>query len=89
MKDLFGVEGPDVVPGRSNESPYQAFKRHNRYRRSESKTERCKYCLYALLRPCNDKNYYKCRFMGSSSCGATDIALRNVCDKFQQEKSDI
>ena len=85
MKDLFGIEVPDVEPDRSGESPYQAFKRQNRYRRSDCKKRRCKFCKFAVKKEYHDKNYYKCHLIGNSSCGATDIALRNVCDKWQAE----
>ena len=83
MIDLFGKEIPDTEPDRSTESPYQAFKRQNRYRLSTCKKKRCKFCKFAVKKEFGSKNYYKCHLIGTSSCGATDIALRNVCDKWE------
>ena len=83
MSDLFGKEIPDFEPDRSGESDYQAFKRQNRYRLADCKKKRCKFCKFKATKRFGKKNYYKCHLIGTSSCGATDIALRNVCDKWE------
>ena len=90
MIDLFGVEIPVHPPDHSNESDYQKFKRLNHYRRSEDKEVRCKTCRYAYqTQGRGPRRWTKCHLIGCSSSPATDIAQRNVCDKWERRQEQI
>lgn len=77
--DLFGGETPVIKPTRS---PYQEFKRVNRYRKAEG-DENCGNCGYSFQRGHGRKKWRKCRLMGCSFSVATDVSYRKVCDKWQ------
>ena len=80
MIDLFGKEIPDHET-KPKLSPYQTFKVVNRYRKRETKEQRCKACLYCMIHRHN-RDYYKCKLIGMSASPATDIRVNHVCDRF-------
>ena len=82
MIDLFGNDIPDVEP--SGTSQYIRFKQNNAYRESVNNAECCKTCAWLIKSEYHDKNYYKCELMGVSSSEATDIRLKNVCNKWKK-----
>lgn len=48
---------------------------------------KCKDCRYCIRVNYNDKHYYKCEIMGTSSSIATDIKLKNYgCSKWEEIK---
>jgi hypothetical protein len=66
-------------------SVYQQFKINNHYRLG-TKERRCKLCEHSR-RKVLAKTYYKCVMMGCSSSPASDIRLKNVCDKFEKDEN--
>ncbi len=83
--DIFGGETPIAftTPGRPVVIPaYEKFKTDNNYRRSTNKLVRCKTCKNLTYNQFA-KTYYKCRLIGTTGNPKTDIALRNVCDKWK------
>lgn len=78
--DLFG--NMTEMESKNISSPYLRFKNHNRYRLSENTESNCKNCNHCRRMEYHNKNYYKCILMGISHSTATDIKLKNVCDKF-------
>jgi len=80
-ENLFG-EMVDIKPPEPEgyKSQYQIFKKKNRYRLANDNLK-CKNCLNCEGWSYHDKTYYKCKLMGFSSSEATDIRLKNVCDK--------
>lgn len=78
--NIFG--GEDELKDYSGESSYQKFKRYEHYRVSESPFKTCKNCVNRKSFEYHNKNYHKCNLIGHSSSTATDIRLRNVCDRW-------
>jgi hypothetical protein len=64
-------------------SPYQKTKQQNNYRKSIDKNVSCKTCIYKLESHHNGKTYYKCKIIGESFSSATDIRLKNVCNRWK------
>jgi len=85
--DLFSGEVQDAPEDTDvgHESAYQAFKRRNNYRLAGDKAVCCKTCANLRGISFHDKNYYKCRLIGCSASPATDIRLRDVCDRWERE----
>ena len=83
MRDLFGVEVPDIplAPARGK---YEAFKRRNNYRKADGERW-CGKCEYFVTIDYHNKTYFKCRWMGCSASVASDIRKFNVCDVFHKE----
>ncbi|RLB96131.1 MAG: hypothetical protein DRH90_24885 [Deltaproteobacteria bacterium] len=82
--NLFG-EMQDVPDFRSgHQSAYQITKARNKYRLAGSKTKSCKTCINCVYLESNSyKKFYKCKLIGISSSEATDIRLKNTCDKHE------
>jgi hypothetical protein len=82
-KDLFG--NPAVMPAIAPRSKYQNWRAHVRYREAEVKERSCKFCEFAIELHHHGKKYFKCKFTGTSSSEASDIRLKNTCDKFKKD----
>ena len=69
-------------------SKYQKFKEANHYMTGSKKRccKLCDHCLSTGMR--NTKSYYKCELIGDSRGPATDIRLRDVCDKFNPSEGE-
>ena len=67
-------------------SKYQIIKARNNFGISKNSVERCKNCVHCYGIRGNTKIYYKCKLIGESACDATDIRLKNVCNKFDLDK---
>lgn len=69
-------------------SPYQRLKQQMRYRKANPlKGESyCKHCNYCIRMGYHDKVYYKCELIGISNSEATDIRVKNTCDRFKQKE---
>lgn len=78
---FFPVSDINSLKVHSKLSDYQIFKINNRYRLSKD-TNKCKNCLYLTSGGGNVRGYYKCELIGVSNSSATDIRLKNVCDKW-------
>ena len=78
--NLFG-EVVDIVPDKPK-SIYQQFKRANNYRLYTIKSISCKTCKHLSGFDYHNKRYYKCELIGISHSEATDIRLKNVCNKW-------
>jgi len=63
-------------------SLYQRIKLGNAYRLASDKTESCRYCIHRHHYKYHDKHYHKCDLIGVSHSEATDIRLKNTCNKF-------
>ena len=84
--NLFG-ELQEVDEGKkTNQSTYQITKARNKYGLAKNKTQTCKNCVNCFGVECNGKIYYKCKLIGNSSSEATDIILKNTCNKFELSK---
>ena len=84
--NLFG-EMQEMQSGNDNHlSNYQKIKKANRYRKSINSVERCKNCTLLIRVESYNKNYYKCELIGISGSEATDVKLKNVCDRFKLDK---
>ena len=66
------------------QSSYQIIKARNKYGLAKNKTESCKHCINCFSVEDN-KRFYKCKLIGNSACEATDIRLKNTCNKFELE----
>jgi len=83
MTDLFGEEyTPPERRKMGYESAYQLFKRVTHYRRSDT-AQQCRFCIHRDSGGYRTKMLHKCKLMGLSHSEASDIRLRNVCDKFE------
>jgi len=84
--NLFGEmqEIPDIKS--KHQSAYQIIKARNKYGLAKNKTESCKNCIHCFGIIGNTKTYYKCKLIGNSAGEATDIRLKNSCNKFIPEK---
>ena len=85
--NLFGElqEIPDFKS--THQSVYQITKGKNKYGLAKNKTQSCKHCINCFYVESNSsKKFYKCKLIGNSSCEATDIKLKNTCNKFEPEK---
>ena len=84
--NLFNELQPGPDPVKPKRSVIREFKSAVRFRIAESKDRSCKYCINKIT-TCTGSNkyFYKCRFIGITSGPATDIRLKNVCDKFKKE----
>jgi len=60
----------------------QLIKQKIRYRLSENKDKCCKTCINCFSKKYANR-YYKCKIIGDSDCSASDIRLKNVCDKWR------
>jgi hypothetical protein len=81
--DLFGKQYDEtyVEPKTKFIGKYQEWKLRNNYRLADDKEISCSACKYSFYWRYSVK-YYKCSAMGASNSTATDIRLKNVCDKF-------
>jgi hypothetical protein len=85
MKDLFGKDIPDYpLDQQRGESWYHSMKRTMGYRQTTAKEKCCKFCKQKRTFDYHNKNYHKCMLIGISHSEATDIRLRNVCDRFER-----
>ena len=66
-------------------SPYQIIKCRNKYGPSKNSVERCKNCSHCIGMRGNTKTFYKCKLIGVSNSEATDIRLKDTCNKFEHE----
>ncbi len=86
MKDLFGNEYTEMDLVREQISSvgkgkFQIAFEVAGYRRSEG-DERCKNCRYRVTHQYS-KTYHKCEWIGDTRSTATDIRLRNVCNRWR------
>lgn len=85
MTDLFGPE-PQYIGGEKKsgyEGPYQKFRRVFRYRISDTE-QKCENCAkISRHQGRSGKAYYKCSDQGNSASSASDVRLRNVCDRWK------
>ena len=82
MIDLFGNDYTPPENKSSNESGYQFFKRRFHYRKSDG-IKKCGNCQHHVSGKYTTKMLHKCEILGLSHSEATDIRLRNVCDKHE------
>lgn len=89
MKSLYGEQIPDLPPilERIPHGKYIDWKLDNKYRKAEYPGLGicCKTCVNKLSVHGGSKSYYKCSIMGVSASTASDIRLRNVCDKWERK----
>ena len=71
-----------------HQSIYQIRKAVNKYGPAKNKVERCKNCVHCFVIEGNNANYYKCRLIGNSRGPATDIRLKDTCNKFKLDESN-
>lgn len=84
--DLFGGETPAIDQMKlAHESKYMIWKKSVHYRKSENKLERCGTCTHHSHGQYNTKYLHKCRLLGLTHSEATDIRVKNVCDKWELE----
>lgn len=78
MIDLFGnkIEEPIKLP---------KCKQNIGFLINAPKDKCCKICKHSYGRTYHNKTYYKCIFIGCSHGTATDIRLKNGCNKFEKE----
>ena len=69
-----------------HQSIYQIRKAVKKYGTAKNKVECCKNCINCFGIEGNTKNYYKCKLIGDSRGPATDIRLRDTCNKFKLEE---
>lgn len=83
QKNLFGEMQEVDESKRGTLSHYQQVKKRNKFGPSRNNVERCHNCVNLLMVRGNTKNYYKCKLIGTSSSEATDVRLRDACNKFK------
>ena len=82
MKNLFGEEDDmKIIP--ANQSEYQKFRRRNNYHKSKDERQ-CGNCTSSFVKGHHNKRYWKCKLIGCSCAGATDIRKSYVCDKWRE-----
>ena len=69
---------------RITSSRYKRFKTANNYR-SAIGDDRCKTCKYLQSVKYHNKQYYKCVLIGNSMSTASNISLKNVCNRFEKQ----
>lgn len=57
--------------------------------REGTKERCCKNCRHSVCFDYHDKNYYKCLLIGVSCSAATDIRLKNLCNRWESETNGI
>lgn len=77
------VEAEEMQKQYNKMSEYQKFKYDNHYQLATGE-DKCQNCDYIYCEIYHDKKYYKCRLIGRSRGEATDIRLRNVCDRYKR-----
>lgn len=83
--DLFGGETPISKPPHG---PYEKRKKQLQYREAEAGSEkRCENCAHLIKKNFHGRNYYKCELIGMSSSEATDIRLKNTCNRFKKAEN--
>ena len=70
-----------------HKSIYQIRKAVNKYGPAKNKVECCKNCVSCVKIEGNTKNYYKCKRIGISHGEATDIRLKDTCNKFKLDEN--
>jgi hypothetical protein len=60
----------------------QKIRKYLNYRLG-NKEKSCRNCSHCIKFDYHNKVYYKCEIIGVSNSTATDIRLKNVCDKHQ------
>lgn len=85
QENLFG-ELQEVDQGRKKLGKYQVIKARNKYGTAKNSVESCKNCVNVFGIRANLKTFYKCKLIGSSSSEATDIKLKDTCNKFKLKK---
>ena len=63
----------------------QKIKQRNGFRIAPNKTTSCRFCKLLIKVDYHGKTYYKCDLIGTSHSEATDIRLKNTCNKFEHE----
>ena len=66
-------------------SKYQIIKARNKYGLAKVSAQSCKHCINCLRKRGNSKTFYKCKLIGCSASTATDIRLKDTCNKFEFE----
>lgn len=86
MKSLFGDEIPDISP-KTNEprGKFNSWKIENAYHRSQYPGISCKECNNFFKSGAGNKNFFKCKVMGSSASTASDIRANHVCVQFDRK----
>lgn len=79
--DLFGNPITEDKPAPTG--PYQILKAKMNYREG-TKTQCCAKCRKHRAFDYHDKTYHKCELIGFSHSEATDIRLKNVCDRWEE-----
>jgi len=79
--DLLGTELTEsfVVKGSD-----QKFRVQNKYRESFTE-ENCKSCFWMVKFPYHNEKHFKCRMQKINRTSATDIILKNVCNKWRSK----
>ena len=83
--NLFGEMQEVEVTPKVHQSPYQLIKAQNKYRLAENKEQSCRRCIHRVPIEFHNKNYHKCEMIGDSRSEATDIRLKNTCNKFMKK----
>jgi len=78
--DLFGDPLTEDKP--APVGPIQKLKAHLKYREG-TKTKCCGTCSQHRAFDYHEKIYHKCMQIGFSHSEATDIRLKNVCDRWE------
>ncbi len=84
MKDLFGYEVDELPKDKGRASKYQIWRNINYYRRAEDKEMSCETCKNRATRHPNKRQYHKCILIGMSFSSATDIRLRDICNRWEK-----
>ncbi len=86
-KDLFGNEYREPI--KPTHGKYKKYRARFNYRESEFKDKRCKTCNHVEGYEGNTKTYYKCKLQGASNSEASDIKLKNICNNWERDNSEI
>lgn len=82
--DIFG----NLVPVEEAYAPKPKETIKGRFRKIHGydDSHQCKDCIYLVVHERN-RRWYKCEWMGVSSCESTDIHLKDpACDKWEKRK---
>lgn len=66
----------------------QKKKRRMGYHEAREDEPSCADCDHLIKQTYHDKNYYKCDLIGISRSEATDIRLKDTCNKNTEKESD-
>jgi hypothetical protein len=82
-------ESPDIhKPLTTGTGLFETRKKLYRYRQSNDRYRRCKYCSHLRKIAAGSRNFYKCALIGITQSPATDIRLKSVCNRFSPNREN-